>query len=298
MADTITLNGFRFRFEIHGDGLPIVYTPGAFYRLESGRPFAERLSALGYRVLLWDRPNTGGSGLRFEPGHLLHLWADRLCDLLDHAGLSPAWLAGVANGLLFSLHMAVRHARRVTGLALIAAFTDDMRWWRPVLEATFLAPARVAEERGMPAALELGSGRWGVFDWPEQFALEPNKQSELLALNPALAARTLRAWASTYQSPGSIAYAGLTREQLAGIQAPAIVFSGADDAHAPEHACALHQVLPRSELVIAPDYHGAAWPAVLQEVADTGDFERLAASFAERIHRFIQRAQNPQRRRR
>jgi hypothetical protein len=74
MAEIVNLNGFDLRFEIHGEGIPIVYTPGGFYPLEKGRLMAERLKALGYEVLLWDRPNTGESGLLFRGDDLLKVY--------------------------------------------------------------------------------------------------------------------------------------------------------------------------------------------------------------------------------
>src|SRR3989304_8568043 len=98
MAETVTLHGFDIRFEIHGAGFPIVYTPGGFWPLERGRAVAERLRPLGYRVLLWDRPNTGESGLLFEGGNLLRMWADQLRELLHYTGLSPVFVSGGSGG--------------------------------------------------------------------------------------------------------------------------------------------------------------------------------------------------------
>jgi pimeloyl-ACP methyl ester carboxylesterase len=158
MSEIVNLNGFEMRFEVHGEGTPVVYTPGALYRLERGRPVAEALEPLGYRVLLWDRPNTGGSGLLFEGDNLLRLWADKLHELLQHLRFTPAYVAGVANGLLASLHFARRYPTEVKGLVLIAALTEDQGWWQPVLEASFLRPARLIEQEGMAAALEREAG--------------------------------------------------------------------------------------------------------------------------------------------
>ena len=93
MAEIVNINSFDIRFEIHGEGIPIVYTPGGFYPLEKGRLIAERLKPLGYKVLLWDRPNTGELGLLFEGGNLLRIWADKLRELLYYTGLSPAFVS-------------------------------------------------------------------------------------------------------------------------------------------------------------------------------------------------------------
>jgi pimeloyl-ACP methyl ester carboxylesterase len=93
MPEMTVIDGLEMRFEVHGEGIPIVYTPGAFYRLEDAHPVAQALAALGYRVLLWDRPNTGGSGLLFADEHLLLLWADKLHVLLRSTSRLPLWRA-------------------------------------------------------------------------------------------------------------------------------------------------------------------------------------------------------------
>ena len=104
MAEIVNINGCDIRFEIHGKGIPMVYTPGGFWTLERGRAVAERLSPLGYKVLLWDRPNTGESGLLFEGDNLLQIWADKLRELLHHTGHSPAFISG---GSAAALHHCI-----------------------------------------------------------------------------------------------------------------------------------------------------------------------------------------------
>jgi pimeloyl-ACP methyl ester carboxylesterase len=287
MPEMTVIDGLEMRFEVHGEGIPIVYTPGAFYRLEDAHPVAEALAALGYRVLLWDRPNTGGSGLLFEGDHLLWLWADKLHVLLRSIDFTPAFVAGVANGLLASLHFARRYPEDVKALVLIAALTDDRAWWQPVIDATFLWPASVIEKEGMAAALDMNGGRWGVFDWPEQFELVPQKRQQLFETNPATAAATLRAWAHGYSTPGRLAFGGLTDDDLAAIEKPAIVFSGADEYHTLEHAQMLQHALPRSELVNSAEHHGAAWQDIVIEAEAKNSFEYLAATMAGRIDTFI-----------
>lgn len=79
-------------------------------------------------------------GALFTGSHLLWLWADTLHRLLDQLGLRPAYVAGVANGLLASMHFARRHPDDVRALVLIAALTDDGAWWQPVIDATFHTP--------------------------------------------------------------------------------------------------------------------------------------------------------------
>ena len=112
------------------------------------------------------------------------------------------------------------------GLVLVAALTDDAQWWQAVVDAKFLEPARIIEGQGMAAALQAGGGRWGVFDWVEQFSLTPHKREELLALDPTTATTALRSWAKGYTDTGHVWAGGLTDEQLSRLDVPAIIFSG------------------------------------------------------------------------
>lgn len=294
MADVVTVDGVDLWFEIHGEGTPLIYTPGAFYSMESSRGVAQAFARMGYKVLLWDRPNTGRSGLRFEPGNMLHLWADKLNGLLDHVGFPSVYLVGVVNGLLFTLHFAARHRERVRGMALVAALTEDAQWWQAVVDATFLEPARIIEGQGMKAALEAGEGRWGVFDWVEQFSLAPDKREELLALDPATAATTLRSWAQAYTDTGHVWAGGLTDEQLGRLDVPTIVFSGpggsldAYPVHSPEDARRLHQALPNSQLVITSSHLGDHWATVLELLANPGaSLDPLVVAVAGSVDHFV-----------
>ncbi len=37
MAEIVNINGFDMRFEIEGEGIPMVHTSGCFWTLERGR---------------------------------------------------------------------------------------------------------------------------------------------------------------------------------------------------------------------------------------------------------------------
>ncbi len=154
MTEIVDLNGSNIRFEVHGEGIPLVYTPGGFWALERGRALAERMSLLGYKVLLWDRPNTGESGLLFQGDNLLQVWADQLRELLHYTGHSPAYVAGGSGGLLTSLYFAYAYPTELEALILISPPTDDKEFWESVIQGTFLELANIAEQKGMAAALE------------------------------------------------------------------------------------------------------------------------------------------------
>ena len=64
----ITVNGVTLAYELFGKGPPVVWTPwGWAPRNNFSYLVAGRLSA-NYRVLLWDRRNTGAS----DVGNIIH----------------------------------------------------------------------------------------------------------------------------------------------------------------------------------------------------------------------------------
>ncbi len=286
MTETVTLNGVDIRFEIHGDGIPIVYTPGGFYPLEKGRLFAERLNPLGYKVLLWDRPNTGESGLLFKGENIFQLWAEKLCELLHYTEFSPAFVAGGSAGGLGSLCLACLYPAEVKGLILMAPPTDDKDTWNFVIENTFLAPAEMAEKNGMSAAVEAQGGMGDLFDWQDQFQRVPGKKGQLLSMDPLTFAEVMRTWAHSLTANGHPHLAGLSDGQLAAISVSIIIFSGASADHPPHTAEALHRKLAKSELVITTDYYVETMDQILRDSEEKGD-EYFDAAFAGRIDEFV-----------
>jgi 2-hydroxy-6-oxonona-2,4-dienedioate hydrolase len=274
MAEIVNLNGNDIRFEIHGEGLPIVYTPGGFFPLEQGRAVAESLKALGYKVLLWDRPNSGGSGLIFEGENLLRIWADQLHALLQYTGHAPAFISGGSGGYLASLYFAYIYPAEVKALILMSPPTDNQEILDSIMKGTFWEPAETAEQKGMTAVLEAVGGMWDFFDWPDQFERIPQKKQQLLAMDPKLFARTMRAWARTFGAGGRPYFAGLTDEQLATINIPTLLFSGLDgiDGLHPRHTAeALHARLPKSTLVITTEQYAEILEQILRESEEQGD---------------------------
>jgi pimeloyl-ACP methyl ester carboxylesterase len=286
MAEIVNINGFDIRFEIHGEGIPIVYTPGGFYPLEKGRLIAERLKPLGYRVLLWDRPNTGESGFLFEGRSLLRIWADKLRELLHYTGLSPAFVSGGSAGGLASLYFAYVHPDEVKGLIFMAPPTDDREAWNYITQTTFLESAEMAETSGMAAAVESIGEVGGLFDWQDQFQRVPQKKQQLLAMDPLAFAGTMRTWARSLMADGPAFLAGLSDEQLAKINVPSLVFSGAGGNHPQHTAEALHKRLPNSELVITTEYYAQTMDQILRESEEKGD-EYFDAALVDRIDEFV-----------
>jgi pimeloyl-ACP methyl ester carboxylesterase len=237
-------------------------------------------------VLLWDRPNTGESGLLFEGANLFQVWADKLRELLHYTGFSPAFVAGGSAGGLGSLCFACHYPGEVKGLILMAPPTDDKDFWNFIIQSTFLASAEMAEKSGMYAAIEAQSGMGDLFNWQEQLQRVPQKKQQLLSMDPIIFAKVMRIWAHSLTASGHPHLAGLSDQQLATISIPAIIFSGASDDHPRHTAEALHKKLAKSKLVITTEYYAETLDQIMQDSAEKGD-EYFDAAFADRIDEFV-----------
>ena len=99
----------------------------------------------------------------------------------------------------------------------------------------------------------------------------------------------MRTWARSMIADGPAYLAGLSDEQLATINIPSIVFSGAGGEHPQHTAEALHKRLPVSELVITTEYYAPTMDQILRESEEKGD-EYFDAALVDRIDEFVRSA--------
>ena len=121
-----TLDGLRTRYEIVGDGPPLLmYAPGGFdatiekwstqgiYRTIDPVAHLSRR----YRCILFDRRECGQSGGRVERVTFAHYVAQGLA-LLDHLGVECAHLMGGCMGCAPVAAFGAAHPRRVKSMIL------------------------------------------------------------------------------------------------------------------------------------------------------------------------------------
>ena len=242
----IIINHTTLVYEIMGQGLPVAFTPAGFWSLDRARPVAERLSEAGYRVLFYDRPNCGASGIAiYESSSEVMVWAEYLHALLQHFGMTPAYVGGGSAGALVSLLVGHRYPEAVKGLLLISPPTGDPELWESAGER-YRESIKIAEQQGMQALTE-------ILPWSELIEQNPANRNRLLAMNPAEFTNVMRRWNAWIMS-GRAHVAGLTDEQLGAITAPAIIVSGSGGHHPQQAAEDLHGLLLHSELILPAEY--------------------------------------------
>jgi len=261
---TINVNGVTLAYEVFGKGPSVVWsTHGIGARGPLAYMVAGRLAA-NYRVLIWDRRNSGASDLAIEDAPSdQYPSSDDLHHLLQALRMSPAYLAGACAGQTVSLLTARRYPADVKGLILVATPTDDLGLLKPIQDACSLALAAVAEEKGMQAAIDHSTATWvrqitgksrpeehvWASKWiAEAVSMNPGNRDRLLAMDPKAFAAIMRRWASWYSSGPGNAH-GVSYDYIRSITLPALVAHGFDPLHPRQAAEKLFSQLPNAEWV-------------------------------------------------
>ena len=120
MPTVTASDSVKLYVEVHGDGFPLMLSPGYCQTHENFRPQVEPFVAAGARVVLWDYRGHGESESPEDPD--AYFWEQVLDDMervLDWAAPGrPAVLGGLSFGGLASLHFAIAHPERVRALLL------------------------------------------------------------------------------------------------------------------------------------------------------------------------------------
>ena len=200
-----------------------------------------------YRVIT---PDLRGSGRSiFREALTWDALADDVAGLLDHLGVERALVAGVSFGSGVALRFALRHPRRLAGLALLSPlFAGAERGLAPAPREAMLRMADFGER-----AL-----REGIAALTPLFAeLPPPIRARALAMvasfDPGSVAATTRFLASEAQPLASL-------DELATITAPTLVVPGDDPSHPAEVAAAYaeHLLEAEAEVEVAAPGSGSA----------------------------------------
>src|SRR5680860_398354 len=189
---TVEIDGTTIDYEILGEGPPWVITPGGRFSKETPgvRELAKELATHGQRVLIWDRPNTGASDIRFTGASESEMQADQLAGLLQALDMAPAIIIGGSGGSRVSLLAAARHPEVTSKLAM---------WWISggpfglmTLAIVYCGESiRAAWQGGMDEVVELP-------EWAEVIERNPANRERFLELDPQQFIETLEHWMLIY----------------------------------------------------------------------------------------------------
>ncbi len=171
----VTVNGVQLAYEVYGSGeTPLVMVHGGWISRRYWNPVVPRL-AQSFRVLSYDRRGHGESEKPGGQGSIHEDVAD-LAALIEHLGLSPAWVAGQSSGANIVLRLAAERPDLLQGViahepGLMLLLADDPAT-APLLEdvgqLTSEVMERIASGDYVGAAEQfvkegLGPGVWSKF---------------------------------------------------------------------------------------------------------------------------------------
>lgn len=237
-----TVRGVEINFDIVGDEGPwVAYCGGGRSDLEAARPVANLIAAAGYRVVIFDRRNCGGSEFSIAGVDDEQVaWAEDTHELLSQMGALPVLAGGASAGCRLALMMAVRHPSSIAGLFLA----------RPsggAFAAQYLAASNYDQ---LIAAAQCG-GMEAVAEVPtiaELIRRNPGNRSRVLAQDPIEFVETLDKWRRVFTENADLTLMGVTDEELSSIEVPVCIIAGQDDLHPRNRSERLHDLLPQSEI--------------------------------------------------
>jgi pimeloyl-ACP methyl ester carboxylesterase len=261
------LNGTSYAYLDEGDGPLIVFGHGL---LDSKEMFRAQIDALKdrYRCVSVDWPGHAGSGYKPD-GFSFYDMADDSAALLEHLGAERAVFAGLSQGGMVFMRLALGRPELLAGLILLdtSAGPED--------------PERLPGYEQMATAIRTGDEqtRRQVGQAAQQILYGP----KWLAANPQRAEHELELMLShdlegQYLAERAVFDRDDVLPRLGEIETPTLIICGEDDgATTPERSREMQAAIGGSELVMIPDagHHSAIEQPAAVTAAIEGFLERI-----------------------
>lgn len=237
---SVTVRGVKLVYELMGDSGPwVAITPGARRGLAWDRPLGALVAEAGFRVLMYDRRNTGASEIGFPGQSESHEQAEDLLALLKALQIGPAYIAGCSSGSRLSLLLALHHPEAVKALLLwrvtggaFAAKRLAFNYYEQFIEA--------AEQGGIDAVAH-------TEHFSAMIAANPDNRKILDAMGVDGFLAAMRRWLAGFHQGSGHPVAGLTPSEMRSIALPALIVPGNDRTHPRAVGQTAHRLLAHSE---------------------------------------------------
>jgi pimeloyl-ACP methyl ester carboxylesterase len=234
------IRGVSLNYEILGASGPFVaLQPGGRRAGSALRPLAERIAEAGYRVVIYDRRNTGASSIAIEGESENQEWADDLHELLGHIDARPAFVGGSSSGCRLALLLALQRPEAVRGL-LLWRVTGGAHAAAHLTNQYYTSHIEAARQGGMAAVCRLDH-------WSEVIGINPRAHDALTALDPQDFIARMTRWRQSFQAGADHPVIGLSPAELRGMAMPACIAPGMDPVHPLVAGQAAHRLMPNAE---------------------------------------------------
>lgn len=249
------INGIDLRYEVQGQGEPVMFFPG----LGTGIGYFRFVDALfreqHFTTVMVDPRGIGGS-LPDDKNEVLSAekWADDFAALAAHLGFAKVHVIGSSHGGCMALAMVERHARLIASCTLLGAFSE----LSAAMEINFRLRVNIVEKLGMGEEIADHITLWtaspAFLDTPEGFETARKTVDLVKSVDPQrylALLRSIQRWGRVL--PGQEKEPKFTA-RLKDLRAPMLVVSGDSD----------HFIPARMSRMIAAAVPGAVYREIPQ----------------------------------
>jgi pimeloyl-ACP methyl ester carboxylesterase len=236
------VRGVNIRYQVIGDRGPwVALITGGRRGHDEFVPLAQKIANGGYRVVLHDRRNTGGSDVLIE-GDVAEeiLWLDDLHELLKQLGAVPTFIGGSSAGARTAMRYYNRFPKDTRGLLLMRVTGGAFAAGR-LPEMYYGLFIKAAQEGGMAAVC-------ATEQYQERIAVNPQTRDRLMAMDPKKYIAVMSNWRDQFIESTKTVVFGMTDADLAAISVPTVVIPGNDQTHASVNGRIAAQKIPGSIL--------------------------------------------------
>ena len=271
-----TIRSVSINYELLGEAGPVVaLQPGGRRAGASLRGLAGKIAEAGHRVLIYDRRNTGASGIAIDGDSENDEWAEDLHELLARLDALPAWIGGSSSGCRLAMILALRRPEDVRGL-LLWRVTGGPYAAQRLTENYYTSHIEAASRGGMAAVC-------GLEHWREVIAVNPKAREALMAMDTADFVARMTRWRQSFLAGADHPVIGLSLAQLRSMTMPACIIPGNDRVHPRDPGQAAHRLMPNAE------YHEVLTEDRMDVDVAFEDWDRkeglLAATFIDFLRR-------------
>jgi pimeloyl-ACP methyl ester carboxylesterase len=273
-----TIRGIQMNYQILGDTGPwVALSPGGRRDLGGIQYQAGKLADLGYRVVIFDRRNTGASDVVIDGNESEYeIWADDVHELLNQLGALPAIVGGSSSGCRTSLLFALRHPEAVRAL-LLWRVTGGRYACERLAEEYYGQFITAAQKGGMAAVCAMEH-------WSERIKARPANRDKLMAMNAEQFISVMARWREYFLKGADLPVIGATEAQLRSIKIPACIIPGNDLTHGQKTGETLGSLLPTSEVhILFPKHYD-------EPLAPRDQWDEKAGDMAALWHDFLKRS--------
>lgn len=286
----IEITGIEREYEVVGKVGPfVVQRSGGWLGMEIIRKEIELLKHHA-RVLAYEYPNCGSSGIRIEDCRSeFHLYIDDLHAMLVELKMLPIYVSGASSGSVLSLLYASHYPEDVKGMCLYSVPTDDISVASWLAKARYFQFVEAAQQMGMEGVVSLAEQLLQSSDpttklLNEPYAaamVHPKNRDRIISFDPTEFAAVMEKWGNWFETDRLWA-AGLTDEQIAKVETPTLIVPGLGDIHPVHTAEHLHRLLPQSEYIQPTDLR-----EYLNEIGQESDKDYVLSATPQLMSYFV-----------